>query len=706
MSEIWLSSPFKEWAQKYWDASYSVIPGKYGAKTPLKGLVGWTKYGESLPSKEEQAAWLGLDIPANLDLCLGRASGVVALDLDCEDVSVLDIILPLIPDSLVEKRGAKGFTRFFQYKGESSGNVLHNGKVVLEVLSNKKKTTLPPSKHPEGMDYVWTGKALVEVDKTELPLLPPFLLSHLSFKLKMLSSFDFQGSNGGSSGRNLTLSSLCGKLIGENRPIHEAVALLLEEDSKHEIPLFTDHGEFGHGERYTNVLRFYSNHLNTVNSKRFLEHKIYVEPTFIKTFLDAPPKVENRAEPCLTTPLPALPGGPLKDLYEVMLQNSFIPQPSFSLGASLVFMGVLIGRKFSFMGAAPNLYVLNLGPSGCGKDAPQVNLKRMMENLKANHLVGSGDYVSDASLMDQLPFYPSRLDIIDEASGILKSIARGGAPYSQKMGEVLCELYTSSSSVFSGRMTAQGVRGFCVRPNVNLLCSTNPTSFSRAVTAENLESGLLGRFLIFNAIENMPSRMIKEMVPVPEEAIEYFTWLKNFSPSKGIRFNNDFYVESAEIGPKEEEYLTHVFEKYDRMRQEMDKTDILLPLVARLFQLLCKISLISAAANPETRESRSVIIREEDVRFADDVVKYHFAESKKMITSFLHKSSYEKIYTTVFNIIRGVGIMTTQELHKKLKFLKPREREEIIHDLVKTGAISIEMSREGKQLVVLSEKEY
>ena len=45
-----------------------------------------------------------------------------------------------------------------------------NGNVVLELLSNKRKTTIPPSKHRvTGKEYKWLG---AELGALELPLLP------------------------------------------------------------------------------------------------------------------------------------------------------------------------------------------------------------------------------------------------------------------------------------------------------------------------------------------------------------------------------------------------------------------------------------------------------------------------------------------------------------------------------------------------------
>lgn len=55
------------------------------------------------------------------------------------------------------------------------------------------------------------------------------------------------------------------------------------------------------------------------------------------------------------------------------------------------------------------------------------------------------------------------------------------------MADILAELYTTSNSIFLGRMTAGGHKGRQVRPNVNLLCSTTPTGFQQGVSTTAIE---------------------------------------------------------------------------------------------------------------------------------------------------------------------------------------------------------------------------
>ena len=268
---------FGNTAKKYITKGYSVIPDKYMSKMPA--IKGWSKYSYELPTMEEINSW-SHNIPENgIALLLGEASGIICLDVDSTDLRILDVILPVLPPSPVEKKGAKGFSRFFRYSGEQTEVFKHNGEVVFELLSNNKKTTLPPSIHPNGETYTWTDKALLEVDKNDLPLLPPFLVAHLQDKIRNLFPETETVSRGKTfNGRNNDLSALCGELIRDGVPMDEAVSKLIEKDKEHEIPLFSDANEFGHTEPYTNALVFYANHLNTANSKHYRKSEEYEIP--------------------------------------------------------------------------------------------------------------------------------------------------------------------------------------------------------------------------------------------------------------------------------------------------------------------------------------------------------------------------------------------------------------------------------------------
>lgn len=168
---------FKDHAQLYSEKQFSILPISQNTKAPF--LTDWSRYCRELPKGEEIQTWSKKYGKSNIGLCCGVASGVVGLDLDLDledpwQAEIYQKIKALIPDSPVEKKGAKGSTRFFKFDGEVSESIKLGAVTIVELLSTGRQTVLPPSIHPlTGKPYRWLSqKEILDVDKNSLPLLP------------------------------------------------------------------------------------------------------------------------------------------------------------------------------------------------------------------------------------------------------------------------------------------------------------------------------------------------------------------------------------------------------------------------------------------------------------------------------------------------------------------------------------------------------
>lgn len=682
---------FKQVYKEYISKGYSVIPDKFMSKMPA--ISDWSRFGHEMPASSDLDNWCRNFSATNVALLFGPSSGVIGLDLDTDDKALLDIILPLLPSSPVEKVGSKGFTRFFRYTNESTQMVKHNGECILEILSVGKKTTLPPSIHPNGSNYVWSSdKTLLDIDKSELPLLPPFLIANIESKLR-LHFGDFESDNKGKSvsGRNNNLSQQCGTYISQGLPIDQAVANLVQYDiDTNEVPLFSDPSEMRHTEPFTNALAFYSNHLSTVNTKHFRKSEEYEVPLTGK-HLSATDQTttQRKKQKKLKRELPVAQGV-LLSIQSNILSNSFIPQPAFAFSASLVLMSTLASRKFVFQGQSPNLYILNIAASGSGKDACQQKLKEILMDLKADNLLGAGDYVSDASLMDSLSFKPVRLDIMDEAGGILRTVNTGKAEYNGKMADVLAELYTSSNSKYLGRATAEGTKGSCYRPNVNILASTTPTGFQEGVSIRSIEKGLMGRFLIFQGENGKAARRVRKFKHLENRALDKLRYIISLKPSNdnesSIGGISQEYFDVDATGEANER-LDAIFSEFDAIRTSSDSVSPILPIVARLYQQMNKICLVHALSRVEIGQTPMVDVP--DVEFAYNTIMYYYENIQSIVDKYIHDGVNETTLNKVLNLIREKGTVTKSSLSQLTRFLKKRQRDEIIMDLIDMDYICV-----------------
>lgn len=707
---------YAEWQNQYQQAGYSAIPGKYGSKMPA--IKNWSEYCYRLPTTDEVMSWCRNFDETNLDLALGEASGVVALDIDTEDKRILDVILPLLPTSPVVKRGSKGETRFFRYSGDMTDSLKFNGEMVIEILSAGKKTTMPPSRHPNGATYVYTSEeTLLTINKNDLPILPPALFANLAQILNTkFPDLAKEGYNKLISGRNDALSSFCGTLIANNAPLGEAVSALIEKDEEiNEPPLFSDQNEFQHTEKVTNALIFYTNHLNSVNKRHYRESKNYEVPLIPKT--DSNEVVTGDVEQGKSNgarsvnDIMQLAPTALKNLHTNLLNNSWVKQPDLALGALLSLVSTLVSRKVVFQGLSPNLYILNISPSGSGKDKPQSYVKEILINMRADSLLGSGDYVSDASLMDGLANKPVRLDILDEAGGILRSVNSGKSEYNGKMADVLAELYTSSNTKYLGRNTAEGNKGACYRPNVNILASTTPTGFSEGVSRKAIEKGLMGRFLIFLGDSGAESKRLRSFPRVPESALEQLRfwygfrvedWSENASELELGGITQTFIELEANRGA--ENRLDEIFAEFDEKRRKTDANDAKLPIISRLYQQMVKIVIISACMR---QENAVPIIQKADVDFGYAVIKYYFDTMAEVVDRYVFENKTQMESQKMLNILDDFGgFMTQTQLVRATRTLTKRQREQIIEDLLLSGLLVREYeSVDGEQQITYRSKE-
>jgi hypothetical protein len=178
------TAPFAAVSANYWELNIPVLPIMPGTKRPgyldsdrnrWEGLRRWQKFCSQLPTESEIDLWsqwpdAGICIP------LGKASDLIALDLDTEQPDLKEALDKIIPPTPCIKKGMKGWTAFFRYNGEKSHRwkLARNTPPVIELLSRGCQTVIPPTIHPDTNEpYVWiTPDSLLDIEVEDLPFLP------------------------------------------------------------------------------------------------------------------------------------------------------------------------------------------------------------------------------------------------------------------------------------------------------------------------------------------------------------------------------------------------------------------------------------------------------------------------------------------------------------------------------------------------------
>ena len=693
---------YKHHAHKFLDNGYSVIPDKPNQKIPA--IKEWNKYCNQMPSKEETEKWAETFSESNMSVCLGESSGIIALDLDCTDPEVIKIFEDILPPSIVEKVGTKGWTRFFRYRGQRSEAISYNGDVVIELLSTGKKTTIPPSKYKDSL-YEWTGeKELWQVSPSDLPGLPLALMETIKMRLQqnLPQSVDDRVQTKGTkitSGRNNTMKDLIINLQGKGNTVDTILKELIKLDNTFETPLFTDPSHNTHTEAYTNAGKFYFSILNSMNSSNFQKRKVYEIPILATSVNEENKEAllqgKSQSKEILEVSKIELPTptGVLAAIQNWILNNAFIKQPEFALSAALSVYSTIAGRKFVFQNLCSNLYLLNIGESGCGKDAPQKLVRRIFKDIKHDYMIGAGDFSSDAAITDSLASQPSRLNICDEVSKLFKVANKEGASYQTGMADTLAELYTSSNDHYSGRELAGGVRmGECYRPNMNMLCSTTPTGFSESVSKKSLEKGLLGRFLFFREKEGAKASELNfgddHWAPLPQDTLDKIKYWCEFKPGAGGQLGGITQeYHRMEATPEAQERLREIHKFFDDKRRKFSKKRAeILPLLVRSFQQMLKICMISAVS----RANKEIpIVNKDDVEFSFKFIQYQFNTASELISNNVHSGGHDAATKKFLSIIKKAGRegITRRQIYKKTTDVPRPQRDNIYNDLLVHGEI-------------------
>ena len=694
---------FKENYKTYLEKGLRTSPDRYGSK-------GWALTGisDDAHSKEldirVMEKWADeLDEKgSNIALILGEPSGVIALDLDTDDKELLSKIEALLPHSPVEKKGSKGWTRFFKFTGEHTDALKvfnpANGKfeVILEVLSTGSKTTIAPSRHPNGSDYVWTtDKTLLDVEIEKLPVFPPYLIAELT---RILGGDEAQSYGKVSTGRNHGLSQQLGLLLKETQTVGETLNKIIEFDKvNNDPPYFTDPNEHRCTDAITNALSFYSSHLVSINSKRFRDNKEYLSPVIntmddktLEAFKESAGKKSQRQGGLKKLKVSDLLPAPsvLKNTYETLMANSWVPQEELAFGSVLTLYSTLISRKFVFQGMSPNLYICNISKSGTGKQAGMEFLKNILIDIGMTKVLGPSDIPSDAGLMDALCNKPAMLLPLDEISGVLSSANSGGAEYNRKLGDLLCEIYTLGHGRFLGRgLVENSSKGAVDRPNLNILGATTPRGFSESVNRKSIQKGLLGRFLLFFGDADVPSKQVKRIKKLDYETTNQLSWLADYEPDESEMIIQGRQQKFTELRATVEGHkaLDKVFREFDNLRLS-NIDDTYGPIAARLYQQMIKLTMVHALANSK---GEVPLIDVQDVEFGRVLILHFFENFKIAIKGLIFDSPLEKDKAQLVMAIADAGLMNRKELILATPSFSKKKRELLIEELLDSEQIFI-----------------
>lgn len=669
--------------RQYIDAGFCLIPqSKDGFP-----LVKWGQYCDRMPTVEE----LGHADAASFGLLCGKVSNVIAIDVDTDDNAKISLFLEC---ATVRKVGSKGYTAFFKYNGEVSKSWKSNGKVICELLSDKRLTTIPPSPHRvTGKPYVWQGQDLLGAD---LPTLPEDFIAFMDIKYPAPV---------------YTYTSHKYEERGEidcNDMLRFISADMCREDwVKIGMALRHEYGDSARGlwHDWSRQSTKY-NQKDADNAWRSFNGNGVSIGTLIHMALEGgyrfPVKEEKEAivnapnSPAIKWPKAH---GLVGEITEWIMDTAYMPQYPLALAAALAFVGALKGHRVQTeTGLRTNLLILSVAPSGSGKDHPRKCIEILARDTALSHLIG-GEPASGSGLVDGLFNAGGRQLIqLDEMGRFLKGATSSTAQgFQTEILTNIMRLFGTAASVYHGKSYANNGNKKVEPRNIDQPClsingSTTANRLHESLTGADVIDGWLNRWIVVETKEEVEGIKGKGRVDeAPEHLVQMVKSIQgwpiqdNTSPfSRDINIRIQPKVVPFNVGAYQ---LLELYEdQFKTLRKTTNDPEGLGMLWARAPEHMKKIALIVAGYDA---------IMEQDVEFAFQLVKLCVTLVESAVNEFVASSEFERNKKRILAIIKGKGGEASLRIIAANSHLLQRVYKELLVTLEESGIIE-GFKRQGK----------
>ena len=380
------------------------------------------------------------------------------------------------------------------------------------------------------------------------------------------------------------------------------------------------------------------------------------------------------------------PLGLLAEIVGYNLATALYPQPELALAGAISLLGTITGRKTTdSYGTRTNVYVLGLGLSGCGKEhARRVN-KDLLIRSGGEKLIGSERVGSHAGIVTTMHDTPSSLMQLDEMGRLLETMKDPRkAPHLYNCITVLMQLYSSSGTLWKADAYADAKKVKTIdQPHLCVYGTATPDSFWHSLSTDNIAEGLIGRLLVFEGRGYEIDMQAPHEVDAPAELIEALRWWHEYQPGGNLAKEHPTPKRVPHTPEAAERFLSHVRAINARRIKEH-------PLRAAVWsrsgEKVAKLALLHACSRarclPET------------VALADvdwGILLGNWLTRRLLVGCEGHVSENETEakYKRVLGLIPAKGI-SLERLGRRTQWMRARERDEIVRDLVGVGLITAE----------------
>jgi len=661
------------------------------------------------------ANWLSMWPNCNVGLLLGPSSGVIDIEYDSEEGR--DILEPLCKHIVTPTyRSKKSVHRLFAWDDKFADQKAKFGFRGTEWRFglDKAQSVIPPSIHESGVPYRWLI-APSECDVAPVPITLLELLADMQADLEVphivpkvqaypetslinsarayLASHSWRDIL---SRHGWTFARKVGHAEHYYRPGKEfgSISGSLGYDGSEKITIFSTSAYPLEAEHSYDKFAFICavEHQNDpVACARSIVPCDYALPA-VEFQADDDDDLEIESLPEDPGQFPAdclLPTGLIADIASHTLATSDEPQPILALAGAMSLMSVITGSKIrNERNNRTNLFVLGLGPSGCGKERPRnVNTEILTLAGGAQYLgavaIGSGHGVES-----QLKEHPAKLFQLDEIGDLLKAIKKErSSGHMEIIVQKLKMLMTSSHTVYSNSAVSDSKLFFTIdQPHCVIFGTATAEKFWSNLSLDSVEVGFLGRIIPLEVTGYAETQHPSDL-GIPASLLDQVRQWIDFVPSEG----NLAALSPEPVTYKMSNTAAHRHRKYCESIDSRIPKDGLHRATDGLWKRArgraASLALLFAASRQGP--TKLGVIELCDVELAVKITNWITRKTIYKIATQSSENQWESDCQRVFNIIRRSSGFTLSQLTFKTRWLRTRDRKEILDTLITSGRIMI-----------------
>lgn len=529
--------------------------GKYSAKAhpsksfdSVKAALSWLELGiltvPLFPRKKKPKAgkgWQNLRLEEetvdqffvrgdNIGGLWGEPSGwIVDVDLDCKEaIAAADTLL--VPTFIYGRRTSPGSHYLYRCEGIATfKRQRFKGSMLLECRSTGSQSVLPPSIHPDGDRYeINNDVPFKTLSRRELER-----RCNLVAAASMLAQ---QYPESGS--RHDFVHSATGSLLWEGwtpEATREFMGAVLDaadhrEDDRdqRERTIENTIEHFRQGDRISGwrTLSQWIEGQDLKSLKAWITAGRAGEP--------APQSVELKSEETGPDPKLLVVPGLVGEISKWSKARSFTEQPLFDLAVGLMSVAVATGNRYVVEGWDTPLqpYFMLLAPTAGGKESALDALTNVMRRLRQEQHIFQG-FQSYHALLDKLSEQPHMACWLwDEAARKLKSAGKSQAGQDNQIITYLLQLYGKASSCVPGMPGRKTSISGIDYPFLSILAAAQPSQMIEAITESDLSMGLINRFILFDAGDELPDTNFERQNVFPSKIEEGLKRFREVDPPR------------------------------------------------------------------------------------------------------------------------------------------------------------------------------